>query len=301
MKTFPLSYEGAVFRPPSEAQSLLIQATIGCSHNLCTYCDMYRKKKFRVRTLNAVEADIDVVKSHLQKSGTRIRKVFLCDGDALSAPTDFLLSVCRKLSGCFEALERISVYATAQNMLDKDADELASLRADGLALAYLGLESGDDATLKRIVKGNNALDMVLGARKLEAANIDLSVIVMLGIAGRARSREHVAETAKVLSAIRPRYLSFLTTMPVPGTPLQRLVDRGGHQLLTSKELLWEMKELIKATDIIGRETLLRVNHVSNQFPLGGNLPRDRQDLYECVNQWYEETPANTYPPRPMSM
>lgn len=297
MWNFPISYEPPVFRPPSEGRSLLIQVTIGCSNNKCTYCDMYRSKKYRERSFDEIEADI----KKCAQAGLAPDKVFLCDGDALGAPMELLEKTLLSLKKNFPNLRSVGVYATAENMLKKTDEELARLHELGITIAYLGLESGDDKILHMIVKGNTASQMIEGSLKIKKAGIKLSTIVMLGVGGQKYTQEHIEQTAKILSATCPHYFSFLTTFSVPGTPYHRMVERGLIQPLTSKMLFREMYEILEKSHFDQNPVIFRANHVSNQFPLGGTLPRDKAKLVQTAKEWFEAMPEGVYPPRPDQM
>lgn len=295
---FPIKYHEPVFRPPSEGRSLLIQQTIGCSNNKCTYCNMYRSKTYKERKPSEVVEDIKKAGAYYRRFDMRPSKVFLCDGDALGAPTADIYQSLLAIREEFGDI-RVGVYATAQNMLDKTAEELRYLREAGLGICYLGMESGCDKVLHMTVKGNTAQDMALGSKKVMDAGMKLSVIAMLGLGGRKHTETHVQETAKVLSEISPDYLSFLTTMAVEGTPYHRMVSRG-FEMLTTKEILGEMHDILSGISA-SREILLRINHVSNMYPVGGSLPQDQATIIQQVKQWYDEAPEGTYPPKPSHM
>ena len=294
-----IKYDEPVFRPPSEGRSLLIQQTIGCSNNKCTYCNMYRSKSYRVRPVADVLKDIELAAKMYSNTYAGPEKIFLCDGDALGAPTQDLVLTLKHIQEFFPHVKRVGVYATAQNMLDKSLDELKELQSLGLTIAYLGLESGCDQVLHMVVKGNTAQEMVEGCKKLTQAGIDLSVIAMLGLGGKKFSKTHITETAKVISAISPQYLSFLTTIAVPGTPYHRMVERG-FEMLTVKELIGEMGQIM-AQCKFENKTIFRTNHVSNMYPIGGNLPQDLSSILGQLEKWYQECPDGTYPPKPAHM
>jgi len=296
---FPIAYEEPVFRPPSEGKSLLIQQTIGCSNNKCTYCNMYRSKTYRVRKDEDVLADIVKVAEYYDKMGTVPSKIFLCDGDALGAPTESLVKSLKQIAISFPKVKRVGIYATAENMLEKTSEELELLKSLGLGIAYLGMESGCDKVLHLTVKGNNSSEMIEASKKVISAGIELSVIAMLGLGGKKLTESHVLETAKALSAISPHYLSFLTTIPVPGTPYHRMVERG-FEMLTVKDLIGEMRDILKNCQF-SRDVLFRTNHVSNMYPVGGVLPADQERIVNLLESWYEEAPLGTYPPKPAHM
>ena len=297
---FPIKYHEPIFRPPSEGRSLLIQVTIGCSNNLCTYCDMYRSKKYSERSFEDIKSELIAAKKYFTQMGHMPRRIFLCDGDALGASQDLLVSTLELIHELFPTIDRIGVYATAQNMLDKSFEELQTLVKLKLNMAYLGLESGSDKLLKLIVKGNTRAEMIEGSLKLKEAGFKLSVIAMLGLGGEKYHNENIKETASIISEISPEYFSFLTTIAIPGTPYHRMATRPSFKPSTTKNLLREMKFIL---DQIHQKNsiIFRANHVSNQFPLGGILPRDTEKLSSILDNWIENTKEGEYPPIPASM
>jgi radical SAM superfamily enzyme YgiQ (UPF0313 family) len=271
-------YEGDIYRPPSEAGSYILQATIGCSWNHCTYCDMYRAKRFRVRPL---EETLEDVKEAGRLHGDRVDKVFVADGDALvlDLPTwTAILEACR---ATFPRLRRVSAYATARNLLEKTPEELRRLKELGLDLLYIGPESGDDQTLKRIAKGATAEEHVEAARKAHAAGMKLSAIFLLGAGGKARSAEHAKASAKLASGMDPRFVSLLTLTVIPGTPIARQEDRGEFELPDVPDLLQELRTFI--AEAAPTDAIFRTNHASNWLPLSGRLPRDRAAMLEAID------------------
>ncbi|MBK8720171.1 MAG: radical SAM protein [Deltaproteobacteria bacterium] len=216
-----MRYEGRIYRPPSEADALILQATIGCSWNHCTYCDMYSDKQFRVRALEPTLADLDTAAA---QAGAHIDKVFVADGDALVMPLAQWRPILERARARLPRLRRVSCYAMARNVLAKTDDELAQLRALGLSRLYIGPESGDDATLRRIAKGDDAAAHVEAATRAHAAGMELSVITLLGIAGE-RSEEHARATGELITAMDPEFVAALTVTVVPGTPLAKLAAR----------------------------------------------------------------------------
>ncbi|MCB9657200.1 MAG: radical SAM protein [Polyangiales bacterium] len=261
-------YEGRIFRPPSEHDALIVQATIGCSWNHCTYCDMYRDKSFRARPLAEVLLDLD---TSGRAFGSRVRKLFLADGDALVLPTETLLPILARARERFPRLERVSCYAMARNVASKSDDELAELRDAGLTRLYIGPESGDDVVLKRIAKGDTFAGHVEAAERAHRAGMELSVIALLGIA-MERSREHSRATAALVTAMDPAFFSALTVTVVPGTPLAKLSARGAFAVPSVPDLLGELRDMVALTR--PTDALFRTNHASNYLPLGGRLPRD---------------------------
>jgi len=267
-----LQYEGTVIRPPNEADSLIIQATLGCSHGKCTFCPAYVDKKFRKRSLDDVFVDIAAA----EPVADVVRRVFLADGDALVLGTEHIVAILDRLQETFPLLNRVGIYANAGNVARKSDDELRSLRARKLGIAYLGLESGDDEVLEQVRKGATAAEMVEAVQRLQGAGIKASVIALLGLGGRERSDSHAKRTAEALNQMAPRFLSFLTVMVVPGTALHDQMERGEFVLPEPPELLLELRKMIAGLDLNG--TILRSDHASNYLPLEGRLPRDKERL-----------------------
>jgi len=268
-----MRYVGNIFRPPSEADSLLLQATIGCSHNRCTFCAMYRDKQFRVRRLEEVLEDIAAAREYY---GTDVRRVFLCDGNALILPTPHLLRILTTLEQTFPDLQRVGVYANARDLVSKPVADLQELVRHGLSIFYLGLESGSDAILKQIDKGATAEEMVAGVRHGMAAGMKSSVIFLLGLGGRKQWRENAVESAKAVSQMNPNYLSALTVTVVPGTPLARQLKSGEFELPEPPEFAAELRLFLERVDV--KATVFRSNHASNYVPLAGRLPRDKERM-----------------------
>ncbi len=272
-----MRYEGRVFRPPSEANALIVQATIGCSWNHCTYCDMYRDKSFRIRELAETLAEIDAAGARF---GGEVEKLFVADGDALVLPTDHWLALLARARQRFPDLRRVSCYAMAGNVLVKSDHELRTLRAAGLSLIYIGPESGDDVTLKRIAKGDDAAAHVEAAQRARAAGIELSVIALLGIA-MERSDEHARATADLITRMDPAYVSALTVTVVPATPLARLAERGRFAVPAVPALLGELRTMVAHAN--PRRAVFRTNHASNYLPLSGQLPDDRDRILATID------------------
>lgn len=271
-------YEGDIYRPPSEANSYILQATIGCSWNHCTYCDMYRAKKFRVRELGEVLEDITVAS---ERFGDRVDKVFVADGDALVMDMDTWATVLGALRESFPRLRRISAYATARNLLEKSEAELTLLKSQGLDLLYIGPESGDDVTMKRIAKGANAEQHIEGSRRAHAAGMKTSIIFLLGAGGIERSEVHALESARLATAMNARFTSLLTLTVIPGTPIATLMERGQFEPPSVEGLLRELRIFIAEAN--PTDTVFRTNHASNWLPLSGRLPRDRDTFLEALD------------------
>jgi len=277
-----MRYEGPVYRPPSEADSFLLQATIGCSWNRCTYCAMYRHKTYRERPVREVLADVDEA---ARIAGDTVRKVFVMDGDALEMGVDSWEVILERCRSSFPRLRRVSAYATAMNLLAKPAAELRRLRQAGLRLLYVGPESGDDPTLKRIAKGAGHDEHVEAARRGAEAGIDLSAIFLLGAGGTERSDEHAHESARLATSMDPKFLSLLTLSVVPGTPLERLEATGRFELPTVTGLLRELRTFV--AEARPSDAIFRTNHASNYLPLAGRLPRDRDRLVALLDDAIE--------------
>jgi radical SAM superfamily enzyme YgiQ (UPF0313 family) len=274
-----MRYEGRIFRPPSEADAYILQATVGCSWNHCTYCDMYRDKQFRVRELDETLTDIRA--AHLTY-GREVEKVFVADGDALVMDMphwESILAACRE---AFPRLRRVSAYATAMNLLEKSVEDLTRLREHGLSLLYIGPESGDDVTLKRIAKGASFADHVEAARRAHAAGIKLSAMFLLGVGGTERSQEHAEASARLATDMDPQFVSLLTLTVLPDTPIARLADKGKFELPSVRRMLEELRSFVALAS--PTDAVFRTNHASNYLPLGGNLPRDRERILSVVDR-----------------
>jgi radical SAM superfamily enzyme YgiQ (UPF0313 family) len=271
-----MRYEGKLYRPPSEADSLILQATIGCSWNKCTYCDMYREKQFRVRTLADTLADLE----QAARADVGVDKIFVADGDALILDMVHWRAILNAAKTLFPNLKRVSCYAMAKNVIEKSDAELAELRALGLSLLYMGPESGDDLVLRRIAKGQNFDDHVAAAQMAHAAGMKLSVIALLGIGGD-RSEEHAVGTAKLVTAMDPAFFSALTVTIVPGTPLATLAGRGKFAVPEVPNLLRELRTMV--ANAAPTRSTFRTNHASNYLPLGGELPRDRDRIVDVID------------------
>jgi radical SAM superfamily enzyme YgiQ (UPF0313 family) len=272
-----MRYEGKLYRPPSEADAVILQATIGCSWNHCTYCDMYRDKTFRVRDLAETLEDLE---SAGRLHGDDVEKVFVADGDALVLPMGHWRAILDGARRVFPRLRRVSSYAMARNVLEKTEAELEELRAAGLSLLYIGPESGDDATLKRIAKGDDAATHVRAAERAHAAGMQLSVIALLGIA-MERSEEHARATAELVTKMDPAFFSALTVTIVTGTPLDRLAKKGRFVVPPVPSLLGELRTMVD--EARPSDAVFRTNHASNYLPLGGRLPRDRARIVEVID------------------
>jgi len=286
-----LRYEGTLYRPPSEADSLILQATIGCSYNECTFCGMYRDKRFRVRKIDELAAEIAWAKSAY---GDAVRKVFLADGDALVAKPAYLHAILAALSDAFPNLRRVSCYASPQSLQIRTVDEMSKLRDAGLVQYYLGVESGHDAVLARLEKGVDSAEMIRVAGKATAAGVKLSTMILLGAGGRALSMEHARESARVINAIQPRFVSTLVMTPVESTPLFDQAARGEVDELTPEETARELREFVSGLEMKG--CVFRSNHASNYLAVGGNLPKDKAAILAALDRALAEPDVAPYRP-----
>ncbi len=276
-----MHYEGTIIRPPSEAGSILLQVTVGCSRNRCTFCGTYAGERFRIKPEEIVFADIDYAAARFRRQ----RRVFLCDGDALVMPQERLLRILRAIRERLPWVTRVGAYANAKSLSWKTPDQLRELRELGLGILYFGLESGDDVTLAAIRKGADAARMIAAATKARQAGIKLSITVILGIAGRERSLLHARQTGRVLSAIDPEYVGALSLMLIPGTPLYDDWIQGKFVLIEPAEMLRELREMIAATHLT--QGLFHANHASNYLPIRARLPRDREAVLALIDRALE--------------
>ncbi|MBP2625803.1 MAG: Radical domain protein [Firmicutes bacterium] len=266
---------GPVFRPPSEADSFILRVTMGCSHNRCTYCNMYRAVNFRVRTMAEIMAQVNAAKGY-QKF---IRRIFLADGNALVLVTDKLLEILAILKESFPKLRRVSCYAGPKDILSKTPQDLQRLYEAGLTLVYYGMESGDDEVLSHVCKGVTAQQSIEAGQRVVASGIKLSVMVIVGLAGKIGSKAHAHHTAQAINAIHPYMLSALTLMMYPGSELRDEYEHGQFEILSPTESMGELYELISELKLPHEaHCLFRSNHISNYIALAGTLPRDKERL-----------------------
>lgn len=271
-----MKYEGSLYRPPSEARSLILQATIGCSHNKCSFCSMYKDKKFRIRKTEDILKDIESGRQEIQN----IKRVFLADGDALIIKTQELIHILDHIKSTIPECERIGVYASPKSVMTKSLEDLILLKSKGLNIAYLGLESGSDKILDSINKGVSSKELVDCGRKLKEAGIMVSLTLISGIGGSDNWKEHAEESAKAVNKINPDYLGLLTLMVEEGTDLKRDIDNGDLKLLSQEEVAKETILLLRELDSEG--TVFRSNHASNYVPLKGRLNMDREKMIHVL-------------------
>jgi radical SAM superfamily enzyme YgiQ (UPF0313 family) len=274
-----MRYEGQIYRPPSEADAYILQATIGCSWNHCTYCDMYREKSFRVRALDETLQD---VRSAGEAFGERVRKVFVADGDALVLDLEHWETILNAIRAAFPQVKRVSAYATAMNVNEKSPEDLRRLRELGLSLLYMGPETGDDVTFKRIAKGSNFDEHVEAARRAHDAGMKVSAIFLLGAGGTERTHEHAEASAKLITAMDPEFVSALTLTVIPGTPIAKLQASGRFTLPSVTRMLEELRTIVNEAAPTG--AVFRTNHASNYLPLAGCLPADRNRIVAVLDK-----------------
>jgi radical SAM superfamily enzyme YgiQ (UPF0313 family) len=273
-----MKYEGMIFRPPSEAESLILQVTVGCSHNRCTFCGAYREKSFRVKSFEEVKEDIDEVLPY----GPQIEKVFLADGNALAIQQDDLLRILDYLKAHLSGIRRVGLYANAKDILRKDLEDLKKLRAMGLGILYLGLESGHPEVLKRIKKNGTVDQLVRAAQRVKDSGILLSVTVILGIGGEEYSLAHAEETGKVLSKMDPDFVGALSLMIVPGTPIEKEIETGKLVLPTPFGMIQELEKMIENFHVTN--CFFASNHASNYLPLRVRLPEEREQALRRIRE-----------------
>jgi len=274
-----MRYEGNIFRPPSEADSLLIQATIGCPHNKCAFCAMYKGVKFRMRDVGEIKEDMDMVSRHIDPGF--VRTMFLPDANTIIMKTEDLADICRHAARVFNRLERITVYGGARFVSRKSVDELKMLREAGLKRIHMGMESGDDVTLEKMKKGVTSDKIIEAGRKVVQAGMELSEYYMVGLGGAERWEEHALGSARVLSAITPRFIRLRTTVPIPGTELHDMFERGEWKLPGPHRSLEEIRTLIENLECEGTEILS--DHNSNYWDISGRLPEDREEMLREID------------------
>ena len=276
-----MHYEGNIIRPPSEANSILLQVTVGCSRNKCTFCGTYRGERFRIKSDDVIMEDIAFAARYCRRQ----RRVFLCDGDALIIPQKRLLRILQEIQKQLPWVTRVGLYANAKSLNMKTLDELRELKDHGVGIVYMGLETGDDVTLKKINKGASAEHMIEMGRKAKKAGFKLSITVLLGIAGPERSRIHAQETGRVLSAIDPNYVGALSLMLIPETPLFDEYESGAFQLIDPQEMLSELRTMIASTTLTGG--LFHANHASNYLPIKARFPKEKEATLQLIDNALE--------------
>jgi radical SAM superfamily enzyme YgiQ (UPF0313 family) len=272
-----MHYEGNCIRPPSEAYSILLQVTVGCSHNKCAFCGTYKDKRFRIKDDRTILGDILYAAKYMKRQD----RVFLMDGDALIIPQKRLMWILERIREHLPWVRRVGAYANAKSIRMKTLEQLKELKENGLGILYLGVETGDEALLKQIRKGTSAENLIAMGRKVREAGIKLSVTVLLGIAGRERSLDHARATGELLTRMDPNYVGALTVMLIPGTPLHDDYLNGKFELLSERELLLELREMIAHTNL--SRGLFFSNHASNYLPIKARLPKGKEEALDQID------------------
>ena len=285
-----LNYAEPVYRPPSEAESLIFQVTLGCSFNQCSFCDMYRNKEYSEKTWDEVKAEIDLMAKQLPDT----TRIFLADGDAINISTDYMVQIVEYLYNSFPKLERVSCYTMPMNLLKKTPEELKKMHEAGLKMLYLGIESGSDIILKKITKGATAETIIRACRKAIETGFTLSCIIILGLGGKTHSKEHIKETARVVSASSPHYLGTLTLILETGVK-QEFLTKFGEEFhpINDEEALIELHDLVEQIDV-KEKMLFRANHGSNAYNIAGTFPDEKNAMLEKIS-WLKEHPENVRP------
>lgn len=273
-------YDYPLYRPPSEGNSLIIQATLGCSHNKCSFCNMYKSKKFAIKTVEAIKEDID----YFRKNYAYVEKVFLADGDALILKTNELVEILTYIKDIFPECNRVTLYGSPKSILLKTQEELEDLKALGLSMIYMGVESGDEEVLEDINKGVSGKYLVKAGKRVKESGILLSVTVIAGIGGREKSRSHGIKTGEIISKMCPDYLGILTLMIEENTELYSKIMNREFTVLSDKEILEEIKILVE--NINAKESIIfRCNHASNYVSLRGTFPKDKEMILKQIDYY----------------
>jgi radical SAM superfamily enzyme YgiQ (UPF0313 family) len=288
----PFKYDEPVFRPPAEANSVIIQATIGCSWNRCAFCEMYTSKKFRVKKFSDLQSDIEILSKYYKGA----KKIFLADGNAFVLSASHLIPILQEITKCFGKIQRISSYALPKDICNKTAAELKEIRDQGLRLLYIGVESGDDELLKMIHKGETFNSTVDGILKAHEAGIDTSLMVLNGLGGRQYSEQHAINSTALINKTNPKFLSTLTLSFPLGTEHFKEKFMGEYVPQTILELASELKLFIKHTDTTN--TIFRSDHVSNNLVLKGVLSKDKEAMIEAIEKAGLLIDKNAYPVTP---
>lgn len=285
-----LQYDHPLYRPPSEARSLIFQVTLGCSFNECSFCDMYRSKQYSERPWSQVKSEIDMMARYMPEA----KRVFLADGDALNLDADYIIKITSYIRECFPHMERISCYAMPMNILKKTSEEMDSMHAAGLDMLYLGIESGSDIVLRKVTKGAVGATIIRAVNKAKVAGYRMSCMVILGLGGRKYTKEHVTGTADVISACAPDYVGALTLYLENGIKDEFISKYSGEfERIDDDEALEELKGLVSAirTD---SPIVFRANHGSNAYTIKGTLPQDKQQMLQQI-EWMRSHPETVRP------
>lgn len=279
-----MRYEGSIYRPPSEAYSLLIQVTIGCSHNTCTFCTMFKDKKFRVRPIEEVLEDLEMAR----RAYPVVEKIFLCDGDALCLSNEKLMRILTRIAELFPECKRVSVYGTARDINRKSDEELKELLDAGMEMIYMGAESGSQVVLDKIHKDVTVREQLDAVKKAERVGIKMSVTFISGLAGLEGWEDHAIATGKMITEMNASYASLLTLMLDPAAPIMKEIESGEMTLLTPEQVVGETYLLLENA-MPKKSCVFRSNHASNYISLRGNLPEDRQRMLAQLKVAMENT------------
>lgn len=272
-----MRYEGDIYRPPSEAYSLLVQVTIGCTHNKCTFCKMFKDKKFRVRKLEEVIEDLAWARARYRS----VNRIFLCDGDALALSNVRLMPILEYIEKNFPECERVSIYGRGSDVLKKSDEEMKELYDAGLKMVYIGAESGSDKVLKDVCKGETRQQIIEGVKKIEACGMQSSVTFISGLAGKDGWEDHAIKTGTMISEMEPSYVGLLTLMVEPSVPMAKDIESGKLKLLSPEEVMAETLLMLEHTNVT-KTCVLRSNHASNYVSLRGNLPEDKEKMMNLL-------------------
>ncbi len=286
----PINYNEPLFRPPGEARSAILQATIGCSWNKCAFCEMYTSKNFKIRNIDELKEEISTLANYYKGY---VKKVFIADGDAMVLSFDKMMPVIEEINNKFGRLQRISSYAMPRNILSKTDEELIKLREAGLKLLYIGIETGDDELLKLINKGETYNSTLEGILKAHNAGIDTSIMIINGLGGKKYSKQHALKSAEIISAVNPKFLSTLTLSMPFGEDHFKSRFEGEYLQQTIVELFKELKLFIE--NIEAENVIYRSNHVSNNLVLAGTLSKDKDELVSQIEEAVLETPRHLMP------
>lgn len=273
-----MHYEGTIIRPPSEANSIILQVTVGCSHNKCTFCGAYKNELFRIKDDALIDEDLDFAATYCKRQS----KVFLADGDALIIPHPRLVNLLQRINKKLPWVKRIRLYGNAKSILMKSPSQLRELKELGLDRVYMGLESGSDTVLKSINKGVDSAKMIEAGRRIREADLFLSVTVLLGIGGADYWQEHARATGNVVSAISANQVAALTLMLLPNTPLYSLEKKGAFTLPSQRKLLQELRLLVENISV--QRAQFQANHASNYLPINCRLPRDKKKVLASIDR-----------------
>ena len=288
-----MKYEGDIIRPPSEAYSLLLQVTVGCSHNRCTFCPSFKGKRFRIKSLDEIVEDLEYASRRFR----RVDRLFLCDGDALIIPQQRLIAILDAIRTHLPGVGRIGTYANAKSIRKKSVEELSALRERGLGIVYLGIESGNEEILARIRKGATGEQIVEAARRVKEAGITLSVTVLLGIGGVAMSAAHARDTARILTDVDPDFAGVLTVMLAPGTALHEEERSGAFVLPGTFALLEELGIIVSGARF--SNCFFTANHASNYLPIRARMPQDREKVLRLIDDVVRRSDASLLRPESM--